>query len=98
MEQWLENLYKKNKIIFFLLIPLVILVIFKNLIFSFLARSVKGEVKNAIKKDDELKSTQDNLVKESEKHKALADAKKEEIKNNDAASVSEDWHKNRRPK
>ena len=98
MDQWIKNLWNNNKIVFFLLIPVVLLVLFKNVIFAFLANSVKGEVKDAIKKDDELKSTQDNLVKESEKQKPLADAKEEEIKNNDAETASADWHKNRRPK
>lgn len=98
MDQWIKNLWNKNKIIFFLLIPVVLLVVFKDLVFSFLASQVRKDIKDTVNKDDELKSKQDDLVKESEKQKALADAKEEEIKNREASDISEDWHKNRRPK
>jgi cell division protein FtsL len=92
MDQWITNLWQKNKIVFFLLIPIILLVVFKNVIFAFLARSVKNEVKDAVKKDDELKKEQESLVNESEKQKASADAIENQIKNN-AESVSDDWHK-----
>jgi hypothetical protein len=67
------------------------LVVFKNVIFAFLARSVKNEVKDAVKKDDVLKKEEQALVNESEKQKASADAIENQI--NNANSVSDDWHK-----
>jgi len=92
----IKNLWNRNKLLFALLIPFILLIVFKDLIFAILSGSVKREIKNAIREDDLAAKKQQGVINEAERHEAKASAKEEAIEDRDTNAISEDWHLKRR--
>ncbi len=85
-----KKLWKEHKVWFFVLLPLIPLIFFKDLIFQMIVGSAKEEVKEAEKKDKKLK---DDIKKENEKIDDLQDENERLEEEKDNVNVSEDWHK-----
>lgn len=88
MDQWVKNLWEKNKIFFFLLLPIVLLVIFRNVVFDLLLGSARKIFDNAQKKDSELLKSQ--VEANAKADQIVEDANK---LSNNKTEVAEDWHK-----
>jgi hypothetical protein len=93
MDEKIKNLWNNNKILFFLLIPLIALWIFKDVLFSLLASSARKTADEARKEDDKLKAQADELDKQAAITKAEADAAGKRIADRKEEDVDEDWHK-----
>jgi len=91
VDSWIKNLWEKNKIIFFILLPLVLLVFFKDFILELLIGSARKMANKAKEKDSSLKAEEDKLNNDAEKHKTEADRLNDEIEN--GKDPDEDWHK-----
>lgn len=88
MDQWAKDLWAKNKLVFILLIPLILLAVFRNVIIDLLVKSGNRVVGDATAKSDELKTAEDIANAQANQIKADADAaaaKKD--------PVGEDWNK-----
>lgn len=88
LDEKIKNLWNNNKIVFFLLIPLIALWYFRNVIIDLLVSSGNKVVTDTTKKSDELKH--DQTVANTKADQIIADA--------DAAAakkplVGEDWNK-----
>jgi len=91
--QWVENLWKNHKVWFFLLIPLVLIIFFKDLIFSLLVGSARKVVKETKEKDKPLQTEANKLNNEANKLKTEADSIGDNIENRDGSDVPLDWHR-----
>ena len=87
----LKSLWEKNKLLFIIGLPLILIVVLKDFILELLVGSARKMANEARDKDAELKAKQDKLNLEAEKHKAKADAAAEKANNTD--DVDENWHK-----
>lgn len=88
MDQWITNLWTKNKILFFILIPVILIFVFKNLIMEYLVGSLRKRVEEAKKQDAKLE-------KDFDKINDQADKLREEANQNPTIPDDEDWHKKR---
>lgn len=88
MDQKIKDLWNNNKIVFFLLIPLILLWFFRNIIIGLLVDSGNKIVGDATQKSNELKSQQD--VANAKADQIIADADKHAA---EKPSVGEDWNK-----
>ena len=84
-----KTLWKEHKVKFFLLLPVIILLLLKDIIFDMLISGGLKEVKETEEKDMILKDKADKANLEAEKHKATADRIKKEIDN---IEENENWH------
>jgi len=89
MDSWIKNLWNKNKILFFVLIPLIVIVLFKDLLIGLLGHSIRKEANKARKEDKDLKAKADAANKKADSLKAEADGAEDRIKNKDSGL---DWH------
>ena len=90
MDEKLKNLFEKNKIVFFLLLPLVLLIIFKDALFSLLVASSRKIFNDAKQKDEKLQKEEVELTAQADKLKAESDQIEKSI---GKGSVDEDWNK-----
>lgn len=95
MDEWLKNLWEKNRLVFLLLLPLILLIVFKDVVISMLLSGARKEAQKAKEEDAKLEKEQDKINDEADKLKAQADALETKIKEGDPAN--EDWHKNYKP-
>jgi flagellar biosynthesis component FlhA len=96
MDKWFEDLYSRNKILFwFLLIfglPFVVLFLFRDLILKIIVQKSNEELVESKTKDASL-SEKERIAKESaESSKKKADSIEKEI---DSIKTNEDWNKKR---
>lgn len=89
----IKKLWQNNKFLFFLLLPLVLLVVFKDLIWDFLVGSARKKVRETEKKDEELKQKADEANAKADELKDQADQLGEDVKN---VKGDPNWHKKRR--
>lgn len=87
---WAKDLWSKNKLLFCLLIPLILLVVFKDLIMDYLIGSSRKLVNKTKEEDQKLKAESDKAQQEANDLKESADNKEEQINN---LPEDEDWHK-----
>jgi hypothetical protein len=92
MDNFISNLWKNNKIFFFILLPLVIIWFFKDLILKLIVGVSNKELDNANKADAKLQQEQNKINDQANVHKANADKLEDKIKN---ISEDEEWHKKR---
>lgn len=92
----LISLKNKNKVLFYLLLPLLSVVLIFKVLMSFNVLFGKKDIKKTEKNDFDLKSEQEEanrkaneLLKEAAGHKAKAEAYEEKADN---ADTSLDWH------
>jgi zona occludens toxin (predicted ATPase) len=93
MDEKIKGLWNSNKILFFLLIPIILIFVFRDLIMSILIGSARKVSENAKKEDEQLKSKADEAERQSELEKQKADLIADRIENRKEEDVSEDWHK-----
>jgi hypothetical protein len=90
MDSFFSNLWNKNRVLFFILIPLVILWVLKDILLKSIVFLGNREFKKAVEKDKEIKSEQDRLNNQANDHKANSDRLEKEI---EKISEDEEWHK-----
>jgi len=83
-----KALWEKNKILFFILIPLILIVKFRDILISLIVSGGKKALEDAQKKDGELAATEVNANNQA--NKLVEDAKK--LAEN-KTPVDEDWYK-----
>lgn len=83
-----SNLWSKNKILFFLIIPLIILAIFRDVLIQLLVSSSKKILTETKAKDEDLKGQANSL--NSQANQLIDDANK---KSENKPTVDEDWYK-----
>ncbi len=88
----LLGLWEKNKVLFCILLPLVIIAFGIKIFLDLNADAGRQDVIKAENKDQELKKEQDRLNNEANKEKAQADQIEDQINNLDE---DEGWHKNK---
>lgn len=97
MDEKLKELWSKNKLLALLaglvLVPLILLFLFKDLIFAMLAGSAHKAVDAARTEDEKLKSQADQAALDAAVAKAEADAAAKRIAARKEDDVSEDWNK-----
>ncbi len=93
MDEKIKNLWNNNKILFFILIPLIILYVLKDVIFALLGASARKTTEKAKEEDSKLKDQANQANLEAEKLKSQADSLEEKIDNRTSDDVPEDWHK-----
>lgn len=89
MDNWIKKLWKDNKLLFFLLFPLGLIIFFRDLIIEVLIGSARKTAEKAKETDGKLKEEQERLNMSANKNKKEADELKGEL-NND---VKSDWNK-----
>ncbi len=87
---WISNLWGKNKFLFFILIPVIILVFFKEVIIEMLIGSAKKMVTETKQKDADLRVELEGLKNKANNEKKEADKIDDKINNVDD---DPDWHK-----
>lgn len=92
MDNFFSNLWKNNKILFFILIPLVVVWFFKDLILKLIVGVANKELQNAKEKDSSIKQEQDKANDAADAHKANSDKLEQDI---GKISEDEEWHKKR---
>ena len=88
--KWVADLWVNHRWKFFILLPIVLLVVFKDVIMAFIVESGIKEVKQTEQADQKIKE----VIKEKEIKAAEHEAKAEAIKDS-PVSVDRDWHKKR---
>ena len=92
---WTVSLWNKNKWLFFLFIPVVLIILFKDVILAVLQGQIHALVETAKKKDAELKAEANKMNNEANKLKADAGRDGKEIDNLNNSDIPNDWHKRR---
>jgi len=88
MDDWIKNLWKENKLVFFLLIPLILIIFFRDLIISLIVGNARKVANKAKAKDAELKAKADAANIEADKLKSQSDKAEDRIKKDPGL----DWH------
>lgn len=87
MDAWISALWNKNKIVFFLLLPIVVLYFCRNIIISLLVNSARKVSNEAKKQDEKLKDEQVDLNNKADNLRDNANSPK------DTAEKDEEWYK-----
>ena len=93
MDEKLKGLWSSNKILFFIALPMILLFMFRNLIFAILVGSARKTAEEAKKEDAKLQAESDQAKLEAAKAQAAADAAAKRIADRKEEDVDEDWHK-----
>lgn len=92
MDQWLRNLWKNNKVFFFLLLPLILVLVFKDVLLAVLVGGARKTAEEAKTKDADLKKEQDSANSEAERLRDEANDLEGDIH---AGKIDENWNRNR---
>ena len=87
----LANMWKKSKILFFLLLPLVILAIAFNAYREYQVMKAKESLKDTEGKDSKLQKEKEDLLAKAKAEQDKADEAAKRRENRD--DVDEDWNK-----
>lgn len=93
MDEKIKNLWNNNKILFFILLPLILIFVFRDLILSLLIGSARKVSEGAKKEDEKLKDQALQAEREADKLKTQSDSIEEKIKERTEDDIPEDWHK-----
>ena len=93
VKDWWAN----NKLLFFIALPLILLFVFRDLIFAMLAGSARKTYQDAQKQDSQLKATADQAAMDAAKAQAEADAAGKQVENRTDDDIPEDWNKRKDP-
>ena len=66
IDQWIKDLWDRNKLLFILLSIPILLVIFRNFLIDLLVRNAKEKVEDAKKKDEVLSKEADDANKKAD--------------------------------
>lgn len=89
MDSWIKKLWENNKIAFFLLIPIVLLVFFRNVIIDILLKDSRRIANETENKDKELL---EDITKANAQANQIRDDANKLSENKEP--IGEDWHKN----
>ena len=89
MDQWAKDLWEKNKIVFFLLIPVILLIYFRSFFINLLLSDSRKIATEADQKDNQL--SKEETQANSQSNQIIADANK---LSDNKPPVTEDWNKN----
>ena len=92
MNEKLNSLWEKNKFLFVLLLPVVLLLFFKDALLALLINSIRRTSNGSKIADEKLKSDSNQLDSDADRTKAEADSLEKKIKDRTTDDVSEDWH------
>lgn len=93
MDEKIKNLWNNNKILFFLLIPIILIVVFRDLILALLFGSARKTVEQAKAEDAKLTTESNAANLEAEKLKAEADMLAKQIGARKESDIPLDWNK-----
>lgn len=97
MDEKLKSLWANNRVLFFILLPLIIVVVlvftFRDLVLALLIGSARKVSDEAKKQDDQLKTQADTAKSQSDVAKAQADQIDKTIQDRKEGDISEDWNK-----
>lgn len=92
MDEKIKKLWAENKLVFFLLLPLIILFVFRDVVLAILTGSARKISQETAKKDADFKSQQDAANLEADRLRKEADEAGKE-KPNVGEDWNKDWHK-----
>ena len=90
--EWAINLWQKNKVLFFIAIPVILLFVFKDVIIAVLASGAREMSEKARKEDAKLKAEADKLNNEANKLKDDAKRIGDNIGSRTNDDIPDDWH------
>lgn len=90
MDTWIKNLWKNNKLLFIIAIPLILIVVLRDVIMNLLIGSARKIANKAKVEDSKLKAEEDRLNAEADKKREEADKLGEKADN---VEKDENWHK-----
>lgn len=93
MNDFFKDLWKDNKILFLLLLPLITLYFLRDIIINLLISSSRKISKEARKRDDELRAEQDSANAAADAKRKQAEEREKQIEN---LEDDESWHKRRK--
>lgn len=89
----IKDWWANNKLLFFIALPLIVIFVFRDLIFAMLAGSARKTVEQAKKTDTALQTTANQAELDAAVAKANADAAGKRADDRKEDDVSEDWNK-----
>ena len=93
MDAFFKRMWENNKIVFILLIPIILLLLFGKGMISILRNSIEKLLSDSKKQDASLKEQADAANLEAEKERQKAADLEKQIQNRDTSDVNEDWNK-----
>jgi len=92
MIEWLANLWNKNKILFFILLPLCLMAVGVKMYLAYLSYQAEQSLEEAENKDVEIKKQQAVINKKIDKKLDEIGDIEEKIENRSEDDIDEDWH------
>lgn len=86
------KLWKEKKWLFFLLLPVILIVMFRDVLISLIAAGGHKKVDEADVKDRDLAKKANEANVKADVIKAEADALEKKIEDNKVEDIPEDWH------
>jgi ABC-type multidrug transport system fused ATPase/permease subunit len=97
MDEKIKNLWNTNKILFWILSPIILLLflgfIFRDVVMAFLVGSARKTSQEARNESEKLESQMHKTEVEAAKSQAEVDAAARRIEERKEADISEDWNK-----
>lgn len=90
--EWLLNLWNKSKVLFFILLPLIIIVFIIKIFLSNNYDDAIEDVNNAQDKDNQLAQDQASANASANVHKENADKIENKIEDNKESEGDSNWH------
>lgn len=88
------NLWKNNKLIFFLILPIALLGLIFKLYSEYQTAKAKESLNDTEEESLKIDKEREEVQKAAEEAKAEAEALKKKREEREAKDVDEDWHKN----
>jgi hypothetical protein len=92
MDQWIKDKWESNKLVFFLLLPILLIILFKDLIMEILIGTARKQTEATKAKDEKLKDQFDTINDEANALKKESDNVGKQSEN---IPDDEDWNKKR---
>lgn len=90
---WAIQLWNKNKLMFFIWIPVILIFVFKDVIMALVVKKAVDTVNHAEKTDEKLRQEQQELKAKADAAKAKADEIKAHRETRTEEDVDNDWYK-----
>lgn len=93
MDEKIKNLWNNNKLLFFLLLPIILIFVFRDLVISILIGSARKTAEEAKREDANLQSQANQADRDADKLKGQVDNLEDDIKKRNENDIGEDWNK-----
>lgn len=93
MDEKIKGWWSSNKILFFIALPLLLLFVFRDLVFAMLAGSARKTAEEAKKEDSALQVTANQAEIDAAKTQAAADAAAKNVVDRKEDDIPDDWNK-----